>query len=72
MVFWPCCHKQGILASVLNSFKTCLKQGMVLRARQPLSFLRLGPGPCEKLKELAIVRRTSDAFLFPICILSTE
>ena len=39
---------------------------------QPLSFFRVRPGPCEKLKELAIERRTSDAFPFAICITSTE
>ena len=49
-------------------FKTCPKQGMVLlraeRLYLSLSFLRLRPGPPEKLKDLAIERRTSDAFVF--------
>ena len=39
---------------------------------QSLSFLSLRPEACEKLKALAIERRTSDAFLFLICIISTE
>ena len=39
---------------------------------QSLSFLSLRPGACEKLKEIAIERRTSDAFLFLICTISTE
>ena len=37
---------------------------------QSLSFLRLRPGPCEKLKEFAIERRTIDAFLFLITMSS--
>ena len=67
------CHWTGYgfwLASVPNRFKTCPEQGMV--CEQSLSFLRLRPGPCEKLKKLAIERRTSNAFLFLICIRSTE
>lgn len=39
---------------------------------QSLSFLSLRPGAFEKLKELAIERRTSDACLLRICIISTE
>ena len=39
---------------------------------ESLSFLSLRPGALEKLKEHPIERRTSDAFLFWICIMSTE
>ena len=96
MVFWPRCPKQGIqfdfcpkqtfvlnkFASVLNRFRTCPKQGMVLYeprdlnpdCEQSLSFICLRPraGLCEKLKDLAIEQRTSNAFLFLICIISNE
>ena len=42
--------------------------------KQSLSFLSLWPGTyaCKKLKEHAIKRGTSEAFLFLICIVSTE
>ena len=39
---------------------------------ESLSFLSLQPRACEKLKEHAIERRTSDPFLFLICIMSAE
>ena len=59
----------NLTSPVLKRFNTYPKQGMV--CEKSLSFLRLRPGPCEKLKEFAI-ERTSDAFLFLICIRSTE
>ena len=78
MVFLPRCPKQGIqldlplsatvLKPVLNRVWYYEPRDFNPDCRQPLSFLRLGPGPCEKLKELAIERRTSDAFLFLICM----
>ena len=59
--------KEKRLAFVLNKLKTCPKQFMVLRAEKP----RLR-GACQKLKEHATDRWTSDTFLFLICLISTE
>ena len=63
-MFWPRRPKQGIQFDL-----PCPKKGIV--CEQSLSFPRLRIGPCEKMKEFAI-ERTSDAFLFLICIRSTE
>ena len=68
------------LVSVLNRVRTCPKEGIVIQAEglqvnldcaQSLSFRRLRE---VRLKEHAIRERqtTSGAFLFLICIISTE
>ena len=67
------------LVSVLNRVRTCPKEGIVIRAEglqvnldcaQSLSFRSLRE---VRLKEHAIERQTtSGAFLFLICIISTE
>ena len=77
MVFWPRCPKQGIQFNLPLSYtglKPVLNKVWYYEPRdfKPLSFLRLRPGPCEKLKELAIERRTRDVFLFWICTTSTK
>ena len=58
--------------AVLNRVWYCEPRDFNPDCEQCLSFLSLRPGAWEKLKELAIERRTSDVFLFLICIISTE
>ena len=69
----------AVLNRVYNLTCLCPKQGMYYEPKdlnpdceESLSFLSLRPGACKKLKEHVIERRTSDAFLILICILSTE
>ena len=75
IVFWPRCPKQSIQFDLPLSYtvlKLVLKRDFNPDCEQSLSFLRLRHGPCEKLRELAIERRTRDVFVFLICIISTE
>ena len=71
----------AVLNRIYNLTFLCpnYKQGMYYEPRdfnpdckESLSFLSLRPGACGNLKEHVIERRTSDAFLVLICILSTE
>ena len=70
----------AVLNRVYNLTCLCPQQGIWYYeprdlnpdCEKSLSFLSLGPGALEKLKEHAIELRTSGAFLVLICILSTE
>ena len=62
----------NLIPSVLNRVWYYEPRDFNPDCEQSLSFLSLRPGACKTLKELAIERRTSDAFLFLICIISTE